>query len=120
MTTSSASDNLQLFAAAFKALPHPVVLYDETQVLFANAAAQRLFGGSRSAQVEGTALEALHVPELSDVGVQRRMFVLHGNATFTDVPVKVRTLDGQTLRLRVDMRPVSLDGTTIGMLTLPR
>ena len=120
MTVHSASDVGQLLAEALKVLPEPVVLYDDDHVLFANEAAARLLGASTPADLEGACLDGFVVPELTDVSHERRGYVMQDGLEFTGLPVKVCTLDGQIMPLRVDVRPISLDGMTVAMVTLTR
>lgn len=121
MNVHSAVDTLdEVLAEALKVLPEPVMLCDDDHILFANEAAQRLLGGSRAAEVESAPCKDFFDPEYADVNAEQHGYVLHNLVKFTDFPLKVHTLDGQILRLRVDMRPVSFDGMTVVMVTLAR
>jgi len=114
-----AGDNLdEVVAATLRMLPEAIVLCDETHVLFANEAARRLLGGSRAAEVEGASYLRFLDHEYADTNAEQQAYVLHNLVEFVDFPVKVHTLDDEILRLRVGMRPVSLDGTTVAMVKL--
>jgi len=113
-----AGDHLdQVLAASLRMLSQPVVLCDEAHVLFANEAAKRLLGGSKAAEVQGSP-HARFFEREADVNAEQYANVLHNLVEFFDFPVKLRTLDDEILPLRVHMRPVSLNGTTVAMVTL--
>ena len=120
MTARFADDSLNaLLAAALRELPEPVVLYDDEHFLFANSVAQRILGASAAAQVEGARLDDF-VSDFADVSAERRGYVFDRHMVLANVPLRICTLDGQVLRLRVDMRPLSLHETTVVMVTLAR
>jgi len=108
----------QILVAALDALGLPILLHDYEQVLFANSAAAGILGAVPGADIAGSALDTFLVPELASVTKERRAYLLRDRVAFADLPIKMRTLDGRTIRLRVDARPVAFQDRTIGMVTL--
>lgn len=73
----------EVLGAALRALPEPVMIYDDDRVLFANAAAQRLLGASSADDLEGASVQSFLVPELADVSPQRRKYVMQDHVQLT-------------------------------------
>jgi PAS domain-containing protein len=109
-----------LAAAALDALSLPVLLHDDNHVLFANAAARQLLGPATASEIEGLSLDTFLVPELANVTVERRGYLLRNRLVFNDLPILMRALDGRTLHLRVDAQPITVGQSTIAMVTLAR
>jgi PAS domain S-box-containing protein len=105
-------------AAALDALGLPVLLHDDNHVLYANGAARQILGAATPAEIEGLCLDTFAVPELASVIKERRTYLLQKDMAFTDLPIMMRTLDGRTIHLRVDAQPITVDGSTVGMVTI--
>jgi PAS domain-containing protein len=104
--------------AALDAVGLPVLLHDYDQVIFANAAAAEILGAAPGADITGMGLDTFLVPELASMTKERRAYLLEHRVVFADLPIKMNTLDGRTIRLRVDARPLAFQGRTVGMVTL--
>lgn len=114
-------DNLDgLLAAALEALPKPVMLYDVDRVVFANAASWQMLGASAPGDVIGARLDQFLTPDSADASNERRQLVVSAGVELSNVRVKIRTLDGRTLTLNVDVRPLSFGDVTLAMVTLAR
>ena len=109
-----------LLAAALEASPEPVMLYDQHRVVFANAAARLMLAARTPEDVLGVGLEVFLTPDFADASDERRSYVIGHKLKFTNLPVKLRALDGRTLHLRVDVRPVMFEDMTIAMVTIAR
>ena len=121
MTARSDGDGqAALYRAALDVLPDPIVIYDDTQVLYANDAACRLLGGAKEMQLQGRRVEAFVLPELAEVSTQRRAYVMEQGIELKNLIVKVRGLNGEPTVLRVDIRPISFESSTAAMATLAR
>jgi PAS domain-containing protein len=107
-----------ILVAALDTLGLPILLHDYDQVLFANSSAAEILGAVRGADIAGLGLDAFLVPELASVTKERRAYLLRDGVVFADLPIKLTTLDGRTIRLRVDARPIAFPDRTIGMVTL--
>jgi PAS domain-containing protein len=110
----------QLLVAAVDALDLPMLLHDQDLVLFANSAAAKVLGAVSGADIAGLSLDSFLDPELASMARERRAYLLRNQVIFDDLPIKMRTLDGRTVHLRVDARPISFHDSTIGMVTLRR
>ncbi len=104
--------------AALDALVLPILLHDYDQILYANSAAAGVLGATPGADLAGLGLDTFLVPELASVTKERRAYLLGNRVAFADLPIKMQTLDGRTIRLRVDARPIAFPDRTIGMVTL--
>ena len=118
MPAESADSMDKLLAAALEALPGPVMIYDQDRVVYANAASWRMLGAVTRDDVVGQRLDAFLPAEFADASNERRAYVIGREMEFTNLRAKIRTLDGRTLTLNVDVRPISLDGRTVAMVTL--
>lgn len=96
------------------------MLYDNECVLFANESAQRMLGATSVDEIEGVSLDVFLVPELQHVSTERRGYVMRDLVGLNDLALKIRTLDGRIVHLRVNIRPISWRGTTVAMVTLAR
>jgi PAS domain-containing protein len=110
----------QLLVVAMDALRIPVLLHEDDVIIFANAAAAEFLGAEPGADIAGLSLDTFVVPELASITKERRNYLLHTGVTFADLPIQMRTLDGRTVRLKIDARPITFNGATIGMATLSR
>lgn len=108
----------QILMATLDALDVPILLHDYDQILFANAAAAGILGAVPGADLAGLELDAFLVPELASVTKERRAYLLRDQVAFADLPIKMNTLDGRTIRITVDARPIVFRDGTIGMVTL--
>ncbi len=108
----------QILMAAMDTLDLPILLHDYDQILFTNAAAARILGAAPGADMAGLGLEAFIIPELASMTTERRAYLLRNHVAFADLPIKMRTLDGRTIRLRVDARPVRFQDRTFGVVTM--
>lgn len=113
-------DASQLLVAALDALDLPVLLHDDDHVVFANAASARLLGAAKGADLAGLALDSFLDPELKAMARERRAYLMHNHMSFDDLPIKMHTLDGRVIHLRVDARPIAFGDATVGMVTLRR
>jgi PAS domain S-box-containing protein len=118
MVAGANKDLEPLLAAALEALPQPVMLYDLDRVVYANAASRRMLGAHTAGDVLGMSLDGFLDPDFADASNERRGYVIGQGLEFTDLRVKIRTLDGRTLTMDVDVRPLSFDGTNYAMVTL--
>jgi PAS domain S-box-containing protein len=107
-------------ATALEALPQPVMLYDADRVVYANAASCEMLGASVPEDVIGARLDQFLAPEFADASNERRQFVMSAGLELSNLRVKIRTLDGRTLTMDVDVRPLSFDAATYAMVTLAR
>ena len=108
----------QLLVAALDALRVPILIHDDDLIIFANAAAAEFLGAEPGADIAGLSLDAFVVPELASVTRERRTYLLHTGMVFDALPIQMRTLDGRTVRLTIDARPIEFQGHTIGLVTL--
>ena len=109
-----------LYRAALDILPDPILIYDDSQVLYANAAACRLLGGAQTMQLQGRRVDAFILPELAEVSTQRRAYVMQQGVELKNLIVKIRGLNGEPTVLRVDIRPISFESSTAAIATLAR
>jgi PAS domain-containing protein len=115
---TDSSETSQLLVAALDVLSLPILLHDHDHIMFANAAAAEILGAATGAEIAGLGLDAFVVPELASMTRERRAYLLRNHVVFSDLPIKMRTLDGRTIRLTVDARPFAFRDRTIGMVTL--
>jgi PAS domain S-box-containing protein len=108
----------QLLVAALDAVGLPILVHDYDLIIFANSAAAEILGAGTGADIAGLSLDTFLVPELAGTTKQRRAFLLDSQVAFSDLPIKMRTLDGRTIHLRVDARPLAYQDSTIGVVTL--
>jgi PAS domain-containing protein len=114
-------DSASLYQAALDNLPHPVLIYDAEQVLYANEAALRALGGAgATSELQGMGVENFTIPDFADVNIARRSYVMDQGVTLSNLAVKIRKLDGDTEALRVDIRPITFGGRTAALATLAR
>ena len=113
-------DAAGILRAALDALDQPVMLYDDERIVFANVAAHDVLGASRPHELIGRSVESFLIPEMREVSDARRSYVLESGLTLTNLPIKVVRADGETVQLKVDIRPISYDGSTVAMVTLAR
>ena len=104
--------------AALDALSVPVLLHDDDLIIFANSAAAAFLGAEPGADIAGLSLDTFVIPELASVTRERRTYLLHTGMAFSALPIQMRTLDGRTVRLTIDARPIEFQGQTIGLVTL--
>jgi PAS domain S-box-containing protein len=104
--------------AALDALPLPVLIYDDTHVLYANKAAHDVLGAKSSMRIQGMPVADFILPDLAEVNDQRRGYVMKHGVELKDLAVKIRGLDGEPTVLHVNIRPISFGGTTAAMATL--
>lgn len=109
-----------LHEAALEALGFPVLLHDRSLVLYANALAREILGAANRDEIEGLPLDTFLDPDLTPVAHERREYLISNKASFSEVPIKMYTLDGRTIRLTVDARPIEFEGRTVGMVTVTR
>ena len=107
-----------LYRAALDAMPHPVLIYDDTQVLYANEAACRALGGIEPSLLQGMSVQNFILPDLAEVNNARRAYVMEQGVALNNLMLKIRGLDGHPMVLRVDIQPVSFENTTAAMATL--
>jgi PAS domain S-box-containing protein len=116
---AGANEDLEpLLAAALEALPQPVMLYDLDRVVYANAASRRMLGARTAGDVLGSSLDSFLDPDFADASNERREYVIGRGLEFTDLRVKIRTMDGRTLTMGVDVRQLSFGGANYAMVTL--
>ena len=104
--------------AVLDALPDPVLIYDDSCVLYANAAANRILGGSEPSKLLGMSVENFILPDLAEINNARRAYVLNQGVEIRDLILKIRDLEGRPTVLRVDIKPIRFDGATVAMATL--
>jgi PAS domain S-box-containing protein len=109
-----------LMATALEALPQPVMVYDADRVVYANAASCEMLGARSPGDLIGVRLDQFLAPEFADASNERRQFVVSAGLELSELRVKIRTLDGQTLTMDVDVRPLPFDGVTFAMVSLAR
>jgi PAS domain S-box-containing protein len=109
-----------LLERALMLVPEPVVLYDDERILFANLAARRILGATAETELEGARLDDFVTPDLAEISEERRGYVVRNGLEFTDLPVKVRALDGRIMLMNVDIRPLTVGTKTVAMVTLSR
>jgi PAS domain S-box-containing protein len=115
---SHSADAKCIHAAALDALPDPVLVYDDEQVLYANDAAKRLLGGAAPVDLQGMPVEKFILPDFAEISDSRRTYVMEQGVALTNLPVKIRGLDGSVRTLHVDIRPISFGGTSAALATL--
>ena len=120
MGSDSANTDLAILRAALDALPGPILLYDDERVIFANAAAHSVLAARKPGDLIGQALETFLLPDLRGVSEERRGWVLRDGVPVHNLQMKIVRNDGEVVLLTVDIRPISRDGVTVGMVTLAR
>ncbi len=120
MTTPQSDDAHSVHEAALDALPDPILVYDDTCVLYANEAARRALGGSGSTDLVGMPVQEFIFADLAEVNDSRRGYVMRDGVAFSNLPVKIRGLNGAPMTLHVDIRPITFRGQTAAMATLAR
>jgi len=108
----------QLARAALDNLPHPVLIYDDASVLYANDAAIAALGGRDLSELVGLSVANFILPDLADVSNARRSYVMDQGVALSNLMVKIRLLTGESVAIRVDIRPISFDGRTAALATL--
>jgi PAS domain S-box-containing protein len=108
----------QILVATLDSLSLPILLHDYDQIIYANSAAAEILGAVKGAEIAGMGLDTFVVPELASTTRERRAVLLQSHVAFTDLPIMMQRLDGRTIHLRVDARPIVLRDRTIGMVTL--
>lgn len=109
-----------LLETAMEALALPLLLHDEDNIVFVNAAGREILGAATRADIEGLSLDSFATPDLTPFTQERRAYLLRDRVAFTEVPIKMNTLDGRTVHLTVDARPVLFEGKTFGLVTVVR
>jgi PAS domain S-box-containing protein len=117
-TESERKDRTAILEAALDALPLPVLIYDDTHVLYANRAAHEVLGADDSTRLQGMRVAEFILPALAEVNDQRRAYVMKHGVELKDLALKIRGLDGHPTVLQVDIRPISFSGETAAMATL--
>jgi PAS domain S-box-containing protein len=107
-----------LYQAALDNLPHPVLIYDAEKILYANEAACQALCGACTSRLRGMGVDNFTLPDLADVNDARRSYVMDQGVALSNLMVKIRKLDGECAVLRVDIRPISFNGTTAALATL--
>lgn len=119
-THPSVNGPVDMLRAALDGVPKPVLIYGSTHILYANQAACVALGGANPSLLQGMPVQDFILPELADVSDPRRAYVLEHGIELRNLVVKVRRLDGEPTVFRLDIVPISFDGTVAAMATLAR
>lgn len=106
-----------LHEAALDALPHPVMVHDDSVVLYVNPAACRAFRADDASQLVGRALSELVHPDGRAAGEQRRRMVLEQGTTFSRLDVKLLALDGSVVYANGHGQKITYNGVPAIMVT---
>ena len=116
MTDASHDVVAGLLAAALEAVPRPLVVSDYRTIIFANAAMRSLLRVSDPSQVEGRdPLDFLH-PDIHEAVNERRRLLRAGTSGFRNLPIKLLTLDGDTVNTELTITPIEHDGFHFAVL----
>lgn len=118
MSALPADAPAEMFQAALDALPLPVFVYDDREVLYTNDRASQILRAIKGSDLVGKDLDGFVLPGLEDVSAQRRRYVLNGGIHLRNLMIKVRGADGQPIELRVDIRQIRYEGRAAAMATL--
>jgi PAS domain S-box-containing protein len=98
-------------ALIFEAIPTCMLLHDNTRILAANAACREFLGATSPEQLVGQPIESIvHRDGLESGVARRRMMSELGVDHLQRVPVKLRRVDGEEIRIRVDGFVLESDG----------
>ena len=105
MTLDTAEPRRSLYEAALDALERPVLIHDRDTILYANPATRGILHAGETPLVGRSITDIVH-PDGRAAGDQRRGLVLDSGQQLDRLPVKLRALDGATLYVLVDARPI--------------
>jgi PAS domain S-box-containing protein len=101
-----------LCSAALDVLPRPLVIGDQTKILFANAAAARTLRATSASELIGLSLNEILHPDLHATAALRRQLIAESRHVFSKLPVKLVGRDGSTISAMTDAHPIEVDGDT--------
>ncbi len=101
-----------LCSAALDVLSRPVVIGDQTKILFVNAAAARSLRATSASELIGLALNEILHPDIHDTAAMRRQLITESRHVFSKLPVKLVGRDGSTISAVADAHPIEFDGET--------
>ncbi|NTU70690.1 MAG: PAS domain-containing protein [Coriobacteriia bacterium] len=104
------SETSGFVAAAFEAVPTPLLLHDQQQVIAANAACRLAFADDGEDLV-GRSIHDLSDPDSLEIERARRSAMEQGEVrTLWRVPLKMRRLDGTPLHITASGALLTVDG----------
>ncbi len=105
-------------ALVFEALPDPMLVHDEREILAANAACRHLLGAASSEDIVGLPVESIVHPDGHAAGAARRGLIARGRFDeLNGVEVKLVRLDGRQVRIRVDAHVIGTNGRRAFLVT---
>lgn len=97
----------------FDALPVAAIVHDRDTILVANAAMQRLFSATSRDQLEGHPIADIAHPDGRDAGAERRRLMLENGQRFSNIPVQMRALTGESVHATVSAVPYAVGDTPL-------
>jgi PAS domain-containing protein len=105
-----------LLAAAFEAIPRPLVVSDYRTIIFANESMRSVLRVSDRAEIEGRdPLDIIH-PDLHEAVNERRRLLRDGANGFADLPVKLVAIDGTAINTKLSITPLEHEGFRFAVL----
>ena len=101
-----------LCSAALDLLARPVVIGDQTKILFVNAAAVRTLRATSASELIGLSLNEVLHPDLHATAAIRRQLVAESRQVLSKLPVKLVGRDGSTISTVTDAHPIEFGGDT--------
>jgi len=105
-----------MFEAALVALDSPIIIHGPNEILFANAAACRVLRAPDAEAIVGADIVSFVHPDGQEAGGERRGLILEHGPTISDLPVKLRAIDGSTVYARVTGKRIQWAGDTAILL----
>ena len=116
MTDASQQVVAGLLAAAFEAVPKPLIVSDYRTIIFANASMRALLRVASPTQIEGRdPLDFLH-PDTHEAVRERRRMLRSGATGFRNLPIKLLAADGETIGAELAITPIEHDGFHFAVL----
>lgn len=110
-----------MFRAAFDSLPDPVMIHDESTILYVNPPALKVLRASRADQVVGRDFREFVHPDGRSAGEGRRAVLADSGHPIPPLPVKLIAVDGATVYVeaRGGWR-IDFDGTSATLVVARR
>ena len=115
-TEAALAESEQLFRALAESAAAAIVIYQESALLYANPAAEKITGFS-NAELNGMTLGDLLHPEYRELIKRRAMSRLRGEPVLSQFEAPIRKKDGSTRWLLVSLAQASFRGERAGVLT---
>jgi PAS domain S-box-containing protein len=102
--------------AVLEAFTVPVIVHTSTALLFANAIARQQLGAQTLEEITGRPMLSVIHPESLLSTMERGLFFFATRQPIRNVPIKLRGLNGATLRVSADAYPVRSGAKSVALV----